>query len=449
MSKHKILITLFVLAIVARLLFISFLVWRDARNDSIGVMSADGPTYIKTAQNILDHGVFSMSNDTNPAPDNYRTPGYIFFLLPFLFFHIPLVVVSVTQGIIASIAIMLFYLVARKIFDEHIAWIAALIFALEPFTVRASVVITATAFFNSFFFFVPLLLIWYIKTNNRNMLWGAAALLGWCTLIKPVAFVFFPFLFLAALWNKRSMSTLRNGSVAFVIFLVIISPWIIRNVSVLGSWEVSSVTHYVIYDVNAQMLARFYQLSPPTTSALLNVGYTNNYLSQQNLGQLEHDGISYIMKNLGRYAIFHLAFIPRLFIQDQYLDIFQKEGSTISLPPGLDLYSSIARFDVKETVTQLVAFSHQSSFYLYIIGKLIWVSIFALLIGIVWVCWKTSDRYAKRAFLFLMLFLFTYGFVISPVSRAGHRVPVNSIIFLIATSTLFYVLKKPIIHHEA
>ena len=50
-------------------------------------LEGDAPNYLDTAQNFLNKGVWSASPQENPKPDNFRTPVYPLFLIPFLYFY--------------------------------------------------------------------------------------------------------------------------------------------------------------------------------------------------------------------------------------------------------------------------------------------------------------------------------------------------------------------------
>ncbi len=446
----RFLIFLFCAALFMRVAMLLFLVFADPRGDEVGVFSSDSSTYFQVVDNILHHGVFSMSTDSMPAPDNYRTPGYIFFLYPFVRFGVAPVWIAFAQSLIASVAVVIFYFIARKVFSDRVSVIAAVLYALEPFTARAANLLTATALFASLFPLVPLLLVWYIKDGNRRTLFTASVLLALCALVKPVAYVFFPWLIVAVLLREFSWRSLFfKGLPVLAVFFIIVFPWILRNKTVLGTWEFSSVTDYVIYDVNAQLFQNFLGAHDLVTSGLINAGYSNTYLSQANMVQLRESGISYIMRQPFHYALFHAALVPRLFIQDQYLDIFQKKGSNI-LPPGLDLYTSFIRLNIRKIFSDIAVFIQSPWFLVYIAGKIFWISIFLLMIGSVWFLWGATLLSQKFIIAFLLLFVLYYGFAISPVTRAGHRVPINILVFLLATSSLIALRdKKYIFNYEA
>lgn len=442
MGIKRFLIVLFFIAICMRVLMLSFLVFSDSRSDDVGVFSSDSATYFQVDKNLMNNGVFSMSTDKLPAPDNYRTPGYIFFLYPFVRLNIAPWMIALTQSIIASFAVVAWYVLSRKVFSDHVSKISALIFALEPFTARAANLLTATSLFASIFPFVPLLLAWYIKDGDRRTLFTASAVLALCALIKPVAYIFWPFLILAVAMRRESLRrTIVISLSAIAIFFVLIFPWIVRNKIVLGTWQFSSVTDYVLYDVNAQLFQNFLGAHDLTTKGLINVGYSNDYLSQANMGRLRESGISYIAQNPFSYALFHAAFVPRLFIQDQYLDVFQKKGSSI-LPPGLDLYTSLIHGNISKIFSDMFLFMRNPLFLIYIGGKIFWIGIFLFMIGSLRFIWSKEKLLQKFIIIFLLLFVLYYGFAISPVTRAGHRVPVNILVFLLSVSSMTAIRKK-------
>src|SRR3989344_478705 len=114
MSEKKFLFVLFCTVVTVRLAILFFTVFYDPRGDAIGVFSSDSPTYFMVVENLIKHGVFSMSTDAFPTPDNYRTPGYIFFLYPFMRFTMSFWIISLAQAIIAGGALMVGYVLARR-----------------------------------------------------------------------------------------------------------------------------------------------------------------------------------------------------------------------------------------------------------------------------------------------------------------------------------------------
>lgn len=436
------LVVLFVLALSMRFLFLEFLVSYDPRSDGVGVFSSDSPTYFTVVENIRMHGVFSMAvGEVNPEPDNYRTPGYVFFLYPFVAAGIPYWAISSVQIIFVSLGLVGWYILLRKIFSKNVSRIAVLFFALEPFTARAGSLLTATHLFMVFFPFAVLFLSIFIVRKETKWLWGGAAILGFCALIKPVAFLFFPLLVIAAWFGGKNIRrTLCNSGVALLIFFLVVSPWLIRNKIVLNTWAFSSVSDYVLFDVNAKLFGNFIG-QVPQTSALLNMGNTNAYLSKKNMQQLHTDGLRFIMKHKIRYAFFHTLMIPRLFIQDQYLDMFKGKTSGTSLP-GLDLYAKFIRFDARGVIMDFLHFLRSPIFLIYVVGKIIWISLFMLMLGSLWVFWKEKKTELRRAGFFLMIFVLWYATLIGPVTRAGHRLPINLLVILLASVTYISLRRR-------
>ena len=76
MSNRKIAILIFVTAFILRL----FVLWSFDSEKSL-LYVADSLTYLQTAKNMLEHGVYSMEISDAPHPDNFRSPLYPAFLL--------------------------------------------------------------------------------------------------------------------------------------------------------------------------------------------------------------------------------------------------------------------------------------------------------------------------------------------------------------------------------
>jgi 4-amino-4-deoxy-L-arabinose transferase-like glycosyltransferase len=134
--------------------------------------------------------------------------------------------VLIYNFILSSFSILLFYTIAKKLFDMNIALISSLIVALNPIFILTSVRTTTET---NFLFFLMLSIYFLIRCKQTNkisdyMLFGV--FIGFTSFVRPVAFLyFFLFLFLFFVTKKFNLKSLFS----LIAFLVVLSPWVIRN----------------------------------------------------------------------------------------------------------------------------------------------------------------------------------------------------------------------------
>ena len=108
--------------------------------------------YGEIAKNIIHGNGYSLfyrensklqhhfKEDVEPANSAYMPPGYVYFLLPFMYLNdiaVRNVLIYLFHILFASIVIYLVYLLTQKIFNERTALIAAIISALLPEFINA------------------------------------------------------------------------------------------------------------------------------------------------------------------------------------------------------------------------------------------------------------------------------------------------------------------------
>src|SRR5208282_3436468 len=91
------------MAIIPRLIILIPLLWKRDRP-----LTGDSLGYWTLAQNLLHHGVFSLSSSPPYAAETFRTPGYPFFLVPFAAaFRSPLIPVAGAQCLIGVLTVLI------------------------------------------------------------------------------------------------------------------------------------------------------------------------------------------------------------------------------------------------------------------------------------------------------------------------------------------------------
>jgi len=163
----------------------------------------------------------------------FLTPLYSFYLAIFIkLFGLPwaYALVRFSQIFLNLGILLMIYLVARELFDEKTAFCAAGFFTFYlPF-------IAWTAEIWDTLFFTLLLLIavfTMLKLSNKNF-WALGIVMGWGLLTNATFAVFF-FVLLGYFFFSRRFS-FRYWFLVFIIALLIISPWTIRNALVFKAF---------------------------------------------------------------------------------------------------------------------------------------------------------------------------------------------------------------------
>ena len=474
MKKYKIEITIFLAAFLISMIFLALLLIFNA--DEITAGKGD---YIQTAKNLVDFGVFSSLSGDPPAPDNWRTPVYILFLSFFLWLKIPLFAISVIQDIIFAASAVMVYSLGKRIFTERTAKISALIFAVEPFGAFVSNMHQSEAIFLPFFIPAVFFILFYIKDYRPKYLYWFAVLTGISILIRPILFyiLFFEFflVFIIAFFEKqkRIVILLKEMIFAFLLVILIISPWFIRNKIHFGSFNNSSVSGSALYDYAlmfgdwlgdeegveemqnqiAESLKVFplkwYLINPTVFERNNNdlvVSLRDGGILKFSRGDIAAEvgkaGKIFIFKHPFKYMAYNFIFLPHLFYEDSYNDfvrLFVSLGGDRHFR-GLSYY--IVNLKFKEIPGQiknnalLISVGIVPKLFFALASFLAFCNLFLLK-----KYWR-GDKYAAKIIFFLAALLFLYAVLVSPAGIARYRFPFNPFIFLLALNFIFFTLKK-------
>lgn len=316
----------------------------------IGVyLRNDANEFMNAAKNLLYRHIFSLDNAAPFLPDNFRTPGYTLFLSA-----IYLVFLSFRPAIFIGAAVFAFsapltYLIGKEIFHEKIAFVSALIFAIEPWALFQSGFLIAEQIFMPTFLFSVYLFCRYLKTETAQFIYWAVLVLSVTTLIRPLsAFLILIFLFFVFI-REAKISMRRASLISFLsilIFISVLSPWLIRNKIVLNTWQISSISNVSLYVENYMMLEKYLGKMEKSEDinerARILLG-TKNYeeaKKTENAKILGKTAFEEIKSNLGSYIAMHLGKLPLFLLRNSYGNIFfdlKIPGANIQSDIGRDL----------------------------------------------------------------------------------------------------------------
>ncbi len=190
-------------------------------------LRADAGEYARYAQNLVEHGTYSLSTAEVPPPDSFRSPGY-----PLLLAACRAAVgeahwlslVLALQVLFGGATVLLTFLLASRLVPFAVAVGAAVLVALSPHLVVSGAYVLTECFST----FLLTLALWLLASAPERSTWrhaGAALALGFAVLCNEVL-VFVP-LVLALPLLRRS-----GWRVAMVYVGVALLPmlcWAARN----------------------------------------------------------------------------------------------------------------------------------------------------------------------------------------------------------------------------
>jgi|TARA_Y100000031_G_scaffold157149_1_gene216778 4-amino-4-deoxy-L-arabinose transferase-like glycosyltransferase len=247
LKQNKVVVILFLLALLPRLIFM--LIAFFTLGDHGFIKGAD--IYLDAGLNLLKHGVFTNSSILPLTPDSFPAPGYP-ILLGISWLIIPKYIFIVFwQNILYSLFIVLVYKFARLFFNNFVSLGAALLMIFEPFSFFWSNVVMSETPFLLFFMASIYFLALFWKEQKWKFIIYSAILLALASLVRQVTIFFFPVILISSmvmLWGKISWPKLAKYLFVYLtIFLMVISPWVVRNKLLAGNFTISNQTQFLYF----------------------------------------------------------------------------------------------------------------------------------------------------------------------------------------------------------
>jgi 4-amino-4-deoxy-L-arabinose transferase-like glycosyltransferase len=180
--------------------------------------------------------VFDEAVTAGPVEPFGRAPGYPAFLaLVGGGAHVTATVpasVKVAQAVVGALGVFVIGLVATRLGGTRAGQAAAAIAAVYP----PLILVSARAFSEAVFWPIGLLLAWQVDrtlegdARNWRQATFAGALAGIAVLVRAGTLVFVPIVLAWLLWKRRTLAAIALAAG----FLVVLTPWTIRNVAHYG-----------------------------------------------------------------------------------------------------------------------------------------------------------------------------------------------------------------------
>ena len=200
-------------------------------------LADDANEYLALADSISSEGEFARRGEGT----RMRQPLYPMFLAGIQsIFGANIRFVQVIQALLITGTVVIFYSLARRIFDARIAFLAAVLLSIYiPFTVRAALIMSEALFI--FLMFLSLYLVVAALQEQRGKHYIAGGVvLGLAFLTRPnvilLPLVLIPLLIFFARHHASMGRTILLNSLFTLAFVAMLVPWGIRNAVVLGEY---------------------------------------------------------------------------------------------------------------------------------------------------------------------------------------------------------------------
>lgn len=180
--------------------------------------------FIIVKRMLLDYKL-TLVGPTVLAPGVYLPPFYYYSLAPFLYlFNFHLVGPDIYTAFLGIGAIVMFYFLAKDLFDSKTALFSSLLFSLNPYLIQAS----RHAWNPNTIYFFTLLFAFsferYFLQKNGKYLILAAFSISWTLNLHYTVLVFLPLLLFMLIKEFRSKKLSRNLLISLFAFLIFVSP---------------------------------------------------------------------------------------------------------------------------------------------------------------------------------------------------------------------------------
>lgn len=273
--------------------------------------------YLRGAENLVQHHVFSMNMHAPYMPDAYRTPLYTFLVALFLEFKLPLIAIIFLQNILAGFISVFIYRLGRDFFSPVIGLTAAVLTSLEPLSIYWNNLLMSDYVFTFLF-------VWACYLLFCRKYYVFSLVLGLATLTRPISVYFLPiFLLWITLELKKEKLGLKRICLKLlliiILFTAIIFPWMLRNKIVFDTWELSSSSWYNLGGNLMQEFADKYNIN--FSSPKIPPGYPNPELFNYdpvNTPFYQQQFFSIFKAHPFKYLIFHSSLALKSLIGNYY-----------------------------------------------------------------------------------------------------------------------------------
>jgi 4-amino-4-deoxy-L-arabinose transferase-like glycosyltransferase len=259
-------------------------------------------------------------------------PGYpAFIALIYRLFGEKAWVLFVVQSLLDLITVSAVYLISWEIFkSEFVSAVATLVYSSDLATMFYLQTMESESLFNLFFTVSVLFLIKALSTNGKKNAAVSGLFLGVSTLIRPIALLYpsvaiIPFFVGVTRGNKAEAS--RVFLTFLSVFILVLTPWCVRNYVHYGSFSLSSTPGYhLCLWIASSVKAHEDGISRHDVAKSL------CYLKSANMTQLSQSkkmgdiAVAYLMGHPRQWGILHLQGLYGFFTSSPVASIILRQS---------------------------------------------------------------------------------------------------------------------------
>lgn len=422
-----------IVAVVLRLGFMIFAL-EHHYNPIFPIQEIDAKEYYQIGLNLAQHGAFSQSKVAPLVPDSFRTPVYPAIVALSFLLTGDVWMVAILQILFSALTVLLVYELGRKFLPHKYSLLPAALIALDPVgMVYTSLLMTETLFL----LLLTLALYLFIDESKEysKFAW-LGIILGIATLTRPIGLLLPAIFILLHLFWER---TWKPALVLLAAFVLVITPWSIRNKREFGSYSLAAVSSYNIYYYNAlrfwasennKSLEDAWKIFDQNLVAKYGPGSTAATLKNEKI--FTHEGLAIIMSSPIKYGIFHIKTLVPFFFTDGLREISELIGLTERR--YVDLRSSIVSGDIKGLYHSARALGPE--LLLLLVGSIFWIGV--SLFSVIGLVRRRRDWGVWTLFLMAAVLALLSGVV----TTVRFRYAISSLLFILATIGIHEVINR-------
>ncbi len=414
-------------------------------------LQPDSHGYHELAANLLQFHHFGSPDEAGVwKPEVNRTPFYPAFLAANYAIFGPLPAAAIlVQILISTLTVALAYSLGRLWGSPRTGTLVATLMSVEVGSVIYANQLMTETLFNCAF--LGGMVIWSVMIRKKRWQYGflSGLLLGLDTLVRPVLFYFGPVsgLLPVLLYPRGSKQWWRVALAVVLTFALVVTPWMIRNYSITGRAELSTIQSINLVFYNLAQLRAFQQGTSYTTAR----AHLNEEMQQETLDIQQHPGklaayyqqkaISEIRAHWPEYTFVHLKSSLLFFVIPTASTVARALGWVRTTRTGL-LANLMARGllgtwqSFRDFHRQLSQPGYGDLLFFGTVGyELLFLALVNL--GAVWGAIRCLRTRRWKVLLFTVTTIGYFALVTGPVSYdARYRTPIMPFLALLAALSL-------------
>lgn len=199
----------------------------------------DAQGYHWLAVNLLERGIFSMNTTAPFRADHVRAPLYPLFVAAWYSTGGPSPeLVVLVQVLIEALTVVVLYRLGRALAGARVGLGAALLYALNPSSWRFTNELLTEILFGLLLTSAVWMLVRFVSRGRSGDAWRCGLMFGLTILCKPNV-QFLPLVLGALLIDglvRKRKAWWQGVAIVLATIVLMLSPWVIRNRLVFGTW---------------------------------------------------------------------------------------------------------------------------------------------------------------------------------------------------------------------